>query len=110
VLLAASGYLFVLNHRMSRDLLDRQWRTPTTIVSAKTRGVVARLYGRDWRVTTPLKLDEISPAVANAFLAAEDVRFRKHPGVDPIGIARALFTNLRSGGSPRVAAPSTSSW
>ncbi|HEX6640789.1 MAG TPA: transglycosylase domain-containing protein, partial [Thermoanaerobaculia bacterium] len=34
----------------------------------------------------------------DAFLAAEDVRFRRHIGLDPIGIARALFTNIRAGG------------
>src|SRR5205823_14904074 len=32
------------------------------------------------------------------FLAAEDVRFRHHPGIDPIGMARAFFSNLRAGG------------
>jgi penicillin-binding protein 1C len=34
--------------------------------------------------------DEIPPAVAAATLAAEDHRFFRHPGVDPIAITRAL--------------------
>ncbi|MEO8033179.1 MAG: transglycosylase domain-containing protein, partial [Acidobacteriota bacterium] len=33
-----------------------------------------------------------------AFIAAEDVRFHHHIGVDPIGMLRALGTNLRAGG------------
>src|SRR5256886_5339980 len=28
---------------------------------------------------------------------SEDVRFRRHPGVDPIGVARAMLSNLRAG-------------
>ena len=30
-------------------------------------------------------------------ILTEDRRFYSHHGVDPVGIARALFTNLRSG-------------
>ena len=33
----------------------------------------------------------------NALLASEDNRFWWHPGIDPIGTARALLTNLRDG-------------
>src|SRR5258708_22357935 len=33
-----------------------------------------------------------------AFMASEDVRFRHHIGIDPIGMARALWTDLRAGG------------
>ncbi|MDQ2879444.1 MAG: transglycosylase domain-containing protein, partial [Pseudomonadota bacterium] len=36
--------------------------------------------------------------VTNAFIAIEDRRFRSHWGVDPHGIARAMFHNLRGGG------------
>lgn len=33
-----------------------------------------------------------------AFIAIEDRRFRSHFGIDPIGLARAAFVNLRAGG------------
>jgi penicillin-binding protein 1B len=98
LLLAGSAYLFTMHRRMTRDLLDRQWRAATTIVSAVTEGEVGRFYGRDWSVTPPVHLEEIPRFVGDAFLAAEDVRFRHHPGIDPIGIGRALFTNVRQGG------------
>ncbi|MEZ5317426.1 MAG: penicillin-binding protein 1C [Vicinamibacterales bacterium] len=39
----------------------------------------------------------VPPLVAQATLAAEDVRFRSHPGVDPLAIARALWHDLRAG-------------
>ncbi|HUF57503.1 MAG TPA: transglycosylase domain-containing protein [Thermohalobaculum sp.] len=40
---------------------------------------------------------EVSPHLVHAVIAAEDKRFHLHPGVDPIGIARAMAVNLRAG-------------
>ena len=98
---ALSFFVFFMNRRISRELVTHSWREPTTIVSAangtRTREVV-RVYGNGWRVTPPVLMDKLPPHVADAFLAAEDVRFRRHIGLDPIGIARALFVNLRAGG------------
>jgi penicillin-binding protein 1A len=41
--------------------------------------------------------DEIPDTVRKAFVAAEDVRFYEHGGVDYLGIIRAAFVNLRAG-------------
>lgn len=45
----------------------------------------------------PLSLEEFGPDLVAATLAAEDHRFRSHPGLDPIGIARALRANVAAG-------------
>ena len=45
-----------------------------------------------------ISLDQISPHLQHAVVAVEDRRFYYHPGVDPIGIARALVHDIRSGG------------
>jgi len=45
----------------------------------------------------PIDLEELPGHVVHAVLAAEDERFAMHPGIDPIGIARAAFTNVRNG-------------
>ncbi len=42
-------------------------------------------------------LAEPPAALVNALIAAEDHRFYHHPGVDPIGVARAAWANLRAG-------------
>lgn len=42
-------------------------------------------------------LRKIPPHVRDAFLAAEDGRFYQHPGLDPSGIFRALYSNLVAG-------------
>src|SRR5437763_4822754 len=42
----------------------------------------------------PVKLDQIPKSLQDAVIATEDVRFWHHPGVDPLGILRALFRNI----------------
>ena len=93
-------YLAVLNHRISRELIDGRWRAPT-VVSSMSGGrehEILRLYGVDWRVTAPVRLNALPGYVGNAFVAAEDVRFHHHLGIDPIGMGRALLTNVRGRG------------
>src|SRR5215213_6616344 len=97
---ALSIYVFMLDRRIARELSGRGWREPTLILSnanGRTREV-ARVYGTDWRPTPPVLLEQLPPHVADAFIAAEDVRFRRHIGLDPIGILRAAFTNVRARG------------
>ena len=45
----------------------------------------------------PVHLGELPPVLRDAILATEDVRFYEHGGVDPRGILRALWTNVRKG-------------
>lgn len=56
---------------------------------------VTTLVGRENR--TPVPLSSLPDHVINAFLAAEDLRFYKHPGFDLIRIGGAVLANLRSG-------------
>jgi 1A family penicillin-binding protein len=57
--------------------------------------------GRPWfrlderRRDVPLA--QIAPALQHAVLATEDRRFFWHPGIDPLGLTRAMWVNLRSG-------------
>ena len=45
-----------------------------------------------------IPLDQIPEVFVNAVLAQEDQRFYDHDGVDWIGVGRAAFLNLKSGG------------
>jgi membrane peptidoglycan carboxypeptidase len=56
---------------------------------------IASLHGDVNRVVVPLS--QISPAMQNALLAAEDKDFFRHGGVDPVGIARAAWIDIRGG-------------
>ncbi len=42
-------------------------------------------------------LSDLPPHLIKAFLAAEDVRFYEHGGVDFLGVVRALFKNIQAG-------------
>src|SRR5688572_17916754 len=76
---ALSIYVFYLDRRIARELKTHSWREPTVIVTevrGRTREV-ARVYGTDWRPTPPVLLEQLPEHVVNAFVAAEDVRFRR---------------------------------
>ena len=45
----------------------------------------------------PVRLPDVPVELRTAVLATEDVRFYEHGGVDPRGILRALWTNMRKG-------------
>lgn len=44
-----------------------------------------------------LALEDMSPFIPQAVIAIEDRRFYSHFGVDPLGLARAIVTNIASG-------------
>jgi penicillin-binding protein 1B len=46
----------------------------------------------------PATLNSIPKHLQDAVIVTEDVRFWHHPGVDPMGIFRAVFRNVRGGG------------
>jgi penicillin-binding protein 1A len=48
-----------------------------------------------------LSYDEIPQVMKDAMIAVEDRRFRYHPGVDPIGIARGIEVSFTGGGRVR---------
>jgi penicillin-binding protein 1B len=54
----------------------------------------------------PIALQALPPHVIQAVLAIEDHRYYDHPGIDPIAIVRAVFSNL-SGQSAYLSGAST---
>ncbi len=44
---------------------------------------------------TPVRLQEVPQVVTDAVLSTEDRNFYVHHGVDPVGVARALYVDLR---------------
>jgi penicillin-binding protein 1A len=46
----------------------------------------------------PVTIAELDPLTPNAFIAIEDRRFRRHWGIDPRAIGRAMVANVQAGG------------
>jgi penicillin-binding protein 1C len=78
-------HLLDLDSRPSLVILDRHGEPLYEVRSGLgTRG------GR-------LEAGDVPPALAAATVAAEDLRFRSHIGVDPVAVVRAAWRDLRAG-------------
>lgn len=94
-LISVSGlYLY-----LSPDLPDastlQKFKLQTPLKVFTIDGKLISQYGEKRR--TPLTLEQIPKKMQLAFLAIEDSRFYLHPGIDPIGIARAVFSLITTG-------------
>ena len=76
-------------------VIARTTRDPIVTVLAADGTELAR-HGDDYG--TAVTVADLPVYLPRAFLATEDRRFYDHAGIDPIGLARALTTNLMAGG------------
>ena len=58
---------------------------------------IARVYPAHREDRLLLRLEDVPAAFVAILLEVEDRRFRNHFGIDPLGIARAAWANLRAG-------------
>ena len=68
----------------------------TTVINFSDGSEMSRIGAQNRVLVT---IDQISDPAQKAVLAAEDRSYYTEPGISPKGIARALFTNLKGGGS-----------
>jgi penicillin-binding protein 1C len=77
------------------DKLDNWPASPR--VTDRTGQELLQVVGRDDQWRQPVPLDQMSPWIIQATVAAEDERFWSHPGVDLIAVCRAVVQNLSAG-------------
>ena len=80
-----------------RQLADYDPPTVTRVLAGDGRLLAE--YAKEKRVFVPI--GAIPQLVKDAFLSAEDKTFYTHPGIDFVGLAHALWTNLINYGSDR---------
>jgi penicillin-binding protein 1A len=101
-LIAAGGAIWVF-WEFGRDLPDyRQLANYSPAVTTRVHagdGSLLAEYAVERRVFVPVST--MPKQVINAFLSAEDQNFYRHPGVDAIGVARAVVTNVKNYGKGR---------
>lgn len=96
VTLGAVGGAFYSVAKMlpsSSDIAEYEPTEATKIISSD--GVVLAEVYEENRELVPIT--DVPKDLQNATVAIEDSRFYKHPGVDPRGIARAIYQNVRKG-------------
>ena len=99
LLIGGAGYLFTQVPLPDKDppLLQTTFMCSSDVTSGcNADNSIAQLSGGVNRISVDWV--EIPQVMVDAVLAAEDRTFFEHGGVDPAGILRAVWTNLRAGG------------
>jgi len=87
-------YFYIKSDLPSVDVLkDVRLQTPMRIFTQD--GKLISQYGVKRRI--PLTLEQIPEQLKQAVIATEDSRFYEHPGIDPIGMMRALVNLVVTG-------------
>ena len=101
-LIAAAGVALYVGD-LTKDLPDYEvlakYEPPVTTRIHASDGALMAEFARERRLFLPIQA--VPDRVKAAFLSAEDKNFYQHPGVDIMGLGRAVVTNFRNMGSGR---------
>ncbi len=90
--------LLIYQH-YTRDLpsIDklRKYEPPTVSYVYDRDGNVVAEFFKQKRIVIPI--EKIPDPLIKAFIAAEDAHFYDHPGIDLMGVARAMIKNIQAG-------------
>src|SRR5579863_4231675 len=93
ILIAASvaAYLALPPPNLDRSL------DLSALVLARDGSILRGFLSVDGKWRLPVTADQVDPLYRRMLVAAEDRRFARHPGIDPIAVLRALGQLVRSG-------------
>jgi membrane peptidoglycan carboxypeptidase len=90
------GYIAIATSLPSpEELQARASSFASTQIYDRQGGLLTEMNDPDHGRRTVVTLDKIAPDLINATIATEDPNFYTHPGVDPVGVARALYYAVR---------------
>ena len=78
------------------DLISAEGDASTVVLDRHGTPLYEARSGAGTR-SASLDEDALPPVLVNATVAAEDHRFFRHPGIDPVALLRAVVRNLRAG-------------
>src|SRR5436309_14119272 len=93
-LLLGAGFALSLEKGIPSVEALRDWRPAALTTLRAADGSVLSQIGEEKRIV--IEYHQIPKAFLDGVVATEDSHFYHHFGVDPLGIARALVTNVRS--------------
>ncbi|MCB9453995.1 MAG: transglycosylase domain-containing protein [Anaerolineaceae bacterium] len=96
------GFLLVIYSWLFADLpsidqLQAGLALPSTRIYDRNGQLLYEILPPEGGRNTAIPLEEIPAYCTHAVIATEDANFYSHPGVDVVGIARALWINLQGG-------------
>jgi len=101
--LAAAAGVAIYISSLVKDLPDYEvlakYEPPVTTRIHASDGSLMAEFAHERRLYIPIQA--IPDRVKAAFLSAEDKNFYSHPGIDPIGLVRAVITNAQNLGTGR---------
>src|SRR6056300_110278 len=90
--------IFSLFWYFSNDLPDfgflKTYKPPVSTKVYDNKGDVIADFSRERR--SFVDIEQVPENIIHAFLSAEDKNFYEHPGIDAIGITRAVFKNIEN--------------
>ena len=97
VILAGLGFGYIFAAYQSLPQVGNNMRPAVSSQVFDIHGrLITTLHSDQNRL--PIDINKVPQNLQNAFIAAEDNRFYDHIGIDPIGIVRALVTNVTNRG------------
>jgi 1A family penicillin-binding protein len=97
--LAIAGYTYIATSLPApEELRIRSVTFASTKIYDRNGGLLYEVFDPQGGRRTLVPLAHISSYLRQATIATEDKRFYQHPGVDPIGIARAVWQNVTEKG------------
>lgn len=94
-LAAVTGIYFYIKPDLPSVAVLKEVRLQTPMKIYTQDGLLISQYGVKRRI--PLLLKDVPEQLIHAVLATEDSRFYDHPGIDPIGMMRALVNLITTG-------------
>lgn len=107
-IVGAVGATMVIYH-YNKDLPDytalQKYEPPVMTRVHAADGSLLAEYAKERRLYIPIQA--VPKLVKEAFISAEDKNFYEHGGIDPTGIARAVWSNIENYGKRRPQGAST---
>ena len=94
---SAGVYAWLFVDLPSPDQLYQRAAAPSTRILDRHGRLLYEISDPHQGRHTPIGIEAIPPACREAAIATEDANYYTHPGVDLVGIVRALWINLQGG-------------
>ena len=91
------GYAWLVYDLPPLERLSAGLALPSTRLYDRHGALLYEISAPQAGRNAPIPLERVPQHCVNAFIATEDLNYWSHPGVDPVGVLRALWINLRGG-------------